>query len=143
MTGSAIRSSPRRFAAWPQNGVAGFYEGETARRLIEVLNAGGNPATLADLAGYDVQWERPLCAGYRGRVLLSAPPPQSGAQVLHTLELLEPFDLPSLGLPTRSGRALDVMASALRVGMADNRVNSDPNWTPGARRGRRLGRVRP
>jgi len=122
-----LAATLRRVAA---NGVAGFYEGETARRLIEVLNAGGNPATLADLAGYDVQWERPLCAGYRGRVLLSAPPPQSGAQVLHTLELLEPFDLPSLGLPTRSGRALDVMASALRVGMADNRVNSDPNWVP-------------
>jgi len=117
-------------------GAAGFYEGETARKVVETLNAGGNPATLADLAGYKVQWERPVCSEYRGRVLLSAPPPQSGAQVLETLELLEPFDLPSLGLPTQSGQALDVMASALRVGVADNRNNGDPNWTPMAAAGR-------
>jgi gamma-glutamyltranspeptidase / glutathione hydrolase len=111
-------------------GAPGFYEGETAHRLIEALNSGGNPSTLADLLGYRVQWERPLCAQYRGRVLLSAPPPQSGAQVLQTLMLLEPFDLPGLGLPTHSARALDIMASALRVGMADNRANDDPNWIP-------------
>ncbi len=113
-----------------EDGAAGFYQGETARRVVETLNAGGNPATLSDLAGYKVQWERPLCSEYRGRVLLSAPPPQSGAQVLETLELMEPFDLPALGLPTQSPRALDVLASALRVGVADNRGNGDPNWTP-------------
>jgi gamma-glutamyltranspeptidase/glutathione hydrolase len=119
-----------------EQGAAGFYEGETARRLVEALNAGGNPATLADLAGYPIQWERPVCAEYRGRVLLSAPPPQSGAHVLQTLKLLEPFDLPALGLPTQSARALDVLASALRVGLADNRGNGDPNWAPMAAAGR-------
>ncbi len=123
----------RRVAA---EGADGFYRGETARNLVEALNAAGNPATVADLAGYPVQWERPVCAEYRGRVLLSAPPPQSGAQVLQTLKLLEPFDLPSLELPTRSARALDVLASALRVGIADNRGNGDPNWAPMAAAGR-------
>ncbi|MDP2956801.1 MAG: gamma-glutamyltransferase family protein [Longimicrobiales bacterium] len=117
-------------------GPAGFYQGETARRLVETLNAAGNPVTLADLAGYQVQWERPVCSEYRGRVLLSAPPPESGAQVLQTLKLLEPFDLPALGLPTHSARALDVLASALRVGIADNRGNGDPNWTPMSAAGR-------
>jgi gamma-glutamyltranspeptidase/glutathione hydrolase len=119
-----------------ESGAAGFYQGETAGRVVEVLNARGNPATLADLASYQVQWERPVCSEYRGRVLLSAPPPQSGTQVLQTLELLEPFDLPSLGLPTHSARALDVIASALRVGIADNRGNGDPNWAPMAAAGR-------
>jgi len=128
-----LSAALRRVAA---SGAAGFYQGESARRLVEGLNAGGNPATLADLAGYPVQWERPVCSEYRGRVLLSAPPPQSGAQVLQTLELLAPFDLPSLGLPTHSAHALDVLASALRVGIADNRGNGDPNWTPMAAAGR-------
>ena len=119
-----------------EQGIAGFYQGETARGIVEALNAAGNPATLADLAGYQVQWERPVCAEYRGRVLLSAPPPQSGAHVLETLKLLEPFDMPALGLPTHSARALDVLASALRVGIADNRGNGDPNWAPMAAAGR-------
>lgn len=119
-----------------EEGVDGFYRGETARRLVEALNAGGNPATLEDLANYEVQWERPVCATYRGRVLLSAPPPQSGANVLQVLKLIEPWDLPQLGLPTHSARALDVLASALRVGTADNRGNGDPNWSPMAAAGR-------
>lgn len=128
-----LAAALRRIA---DSGKDGFYKGETARRLVEVLNAAGNPATLSDLAGYQVQWERPVCSEYRGRVLLSAPPPQSGAQVLQTLELLEPFDLKALGLPTQSARALDVLASALRVGLADNRGNGDPNWAPMAAAGR-------
>ncbi|GMV04560.1 MAG: gamma-glutamyltransferase [Gemmatimonadota bacterium] len=119
-----------------EEGVDGFYRGETARRLVEALNAGGNPATLEDLANYRVQWERPVCATYRGRVLLSAPPPQSGANVLQVLKLVEPYDLPQLGLPTHSARALDVLASALRVGTADNRGNGDPDWSPMAAAGR-------
>ena len=117
-------------------GADGFYKGETARRLVETLNAGGNPVTLEDLANYPVQWERPVCATYRGRVLLSAPPPQSGANVLEVLKLVEPYDLPQLGLPTHSARALDVMASALRVATYDNFGNQDPNWSPMAAAGR-------
>jgi gamma-glutamyltranspeptidase / glutathione hydrolase len=61
-------------------------------------------------------------------VVLSAPPPQTGMQILQTLALLEPYDLRSLGLPTRSARAFDVLASAFRVGMADARHIDDPNW---------------
>lgn len=128
-----LAAALRRIAA---SGTAGFYEGETAQKIVEVLNANGNPATLEDLKNYRVQWERPVCSEYRGRVLLSAPPPQSGAHVLQTLELLEPYDLKSLGLPTHSARALDVMASALRVGVADNRGNGDPNWAPMSAAGR-------
>ncbi len=107
-----------------------FYTGRIAGDLLATLNAGGHPALAADLARYRTRWLRPLCAEYRGHVILSAAPPQTGLQVLHTLELLEPFDLRSLGLPTRSARAFDVLTSALRVGMADARVNDDPDWAP-------------
>ncbi|HET9982934.1 MAG TPA: gamma-glutamyltransferase family protein [Longimicrobiales bacterium] len=122
-----LATSLRRVA---EHGKAGFYEGETARQVVATLNAGGHPATLADLAGFQPQWKRPLCTDYHGRVVLSAPPPQTGLQVLHTLELLEPIDLPRLGLPTRSAAAFDALVSALRVGMADAHGNSDPNWVP-------------
>ncbi|MGH7447198.1 MAG: gamma-glutamyltransferase, partial [Longimicrobiales bacterium] len=99
------------------------------RALIAALNAHGHPATLADLAGFEPQWKRPLCITYDGRTVLSAPPPQTGAQLLHSLKLLEPFDLRALGLPTQSPRAFDVIVSALRVAQADNRGNDDPRWS--------------
>jgi gamma-glutamyltranspeptidase/glutathione hydrolase len=110
------------------NGPRAFYEGEVAREVVSAMNRGGHPVHLQAFAGYQPQWKRPLCTDYRGRVVLSAPPPQTGAQVLHTLELLEPFNLAALDLPTRSARAFDVLTSALRVGMADNAGNDDPDW---------------
>ncbi|HEY8470764.1 MAG TPA: gamma-glutamyltransferase [Longimicrobiales bacterium] len=114
-----------------EHGKAGFYEGEVARSVVAVLNAGGNPTTLADFAAYTPRWsKRPVCGTYRRWTLLSAPPPQGGMHIIHALNLLEPHDLARLGLPTRSVDAFDVLASALRVAAADNgRHNGDPNWT--------------
>lgn len=111
-----------------EQGKQGFYAGRVAKSLVAALNAGGHPAKLEHLADYKTNWRRPLCIDYRGHTVLSAPPPQTGMQVLHTLELLEPHDLPALGLPTRSATAFDVLTSALRVGMANSGGNSDPAW---------------
>lgn len=123
----ALATSLRRIA---KDGRRGFYEGPTAEGVIAVLNAGGNPTRMSDFAMYQAQWKRPLCTDYRGYTIISAAPPQTGYQVLHALELLEPFDLKALGLPTQSARAFDVMVSALRAGQAQTRYNSDPNWVP-------------
>ncbi len=116
-------------------GAAGFYEGPVAEALVRLLNANGHPATAADLAAYEPLWKRPLCTDYRGLAVLSAPPPQTGMQVLETLELLEPHHLAELGLPTTSPRAFDVLTSALRVGQADADWNDDPRWAPVPARG--------
>ena len=121
----ALAESLRRIA---REGARGFYEGPTAEAMRTVMNAGGHPATPRDFAGYAPQWKEPLCTEYRGHTVLSAPPPQTGARVLHTLELLEGFDLPAAGLPTRSAKAFDILTSALRVGQAGAGSNGDPNW---------------
>lgn len=122
---TSLASTLRRIA---EEGRDGFYTGEIARRLVDELNRGGHPATLADLADYRPQWKRPLCGSYREWTVLSAPPPQTGMQVIHTLKLLEPYDLRALGLPTQSAEAFAVLTSALRVGMTGPRHNDDPNW---------------
>ena len=110
-------------------GRKGFYEGETAQKVVARMNEGGHPVTLADLAAYAPNWRRPLCTTYHGRTVVSAPPPQGGLQVLHSLKLLERFDLPTLGLPTRSADAFDVFTSAMRGGQQMSRFNDDPRWT--------------
>ncbi len=122
-----LAESLRRVA---QEGRRGYYEGPIAEALIATLNAGGHPATSVDLAAFQPQWKRPLCSEYHGRAIVSAAPPETGMQVLHTLELLEPFNLKALGLPTRSAPAFDVLVSALRLGQAAARGNADPNWVP-------------
>lgn len=121
----ALAASLRRVAT---DGRKGFYEGPTAEALITTLNAGGHPARLEDLRGFAPQWKRPLCTDYRGYTVLSAPPPESGMQVLHALEMLEPLDLKAMGLPTQSASAFDAIVSAMRAGQATSRSNGDPNW---------------
>ncbi len=120
-----LAESLRRIA---RDGARGFYEGPIADTVRAVMNAGGHPATPRDFAEYAPQWKQPLCTEYRGRTVLSAPPPQTGMRVLHTLELLETFDLAAAGLPTQSAAAFDILTSALRVGQAGASGNSDPNW---------------
>jgi gamma-glutamyltranspeptidase / glutathione hydrolase len=111
-----------------REGARGFYEGPTADAMLQTLNAGGHPATRRDLDEYAPQWKVPLCTEYRGYTVMSAPPPQTGMRVLHTLELLEGFDLVRSGLPVRSAAAFDILTSALRVGQVGASANGDPNW---------------
>ncbi|HWG54847.1 MAG TPA: gamma-glutamyltransferase [Gemmatimonadaceae bacterium] len=110
-------------------GDSAFYRGDIADSIVQVLSAGGNPITSADFAAYAPRWRRPLCIAYHGRAVLSAPPPQSGVQVLETLSLLSRYDLPALGLPSRSPKALEVLAGAMRVADADrSSFIGDPDY---------------
>ncbi len=119
------------------HGADAFYRGALTDEIVQVMNDGGHPVTTTDFAEYEPLWKRPLCIDYRGRTVLSAPPPQTGAQLLHTLQMLEAHDLAAAGLPTRDARAFDILTSALRVGMADNRsMNDDPRWRDVAASGR-------
>lgn len=121
----ALAASLRRIA---EDGAAGFYAGPLADEIRSVMNRGGHPATPRDFAEYAPQPKAPLCTDYRGLAVLSAPPPLTGMRVLHTLELLEPFDLKALGLPISAPAAFDVLTSALRAGQAGAGGNGDPNW---------------
>jgi gamma-glutamyltranspeptidase/glutathione hydrolase len=128
----ALAASLRRVAS---GGRQGFYEGPTAESLIAALNAGGHPARLEDPRAFEPQWRRPVCTDYRGYTVLSAPPPESGMQVLHGLRLLEPLDLMAVGLPTHSAAAFDALVSAMRAGQSVSRSNGDPNWVAVPARG--------
>lgn len=112
-------------------GPAAFYRGTIADEIVRVLNEGGNPITAADFAAFEPRWRRPMCTVYRGKTVLSAPPPQSGVQVIEALNLLEAYDLPRLGLPSRSPEAFRVLTAALRVAVTDRDAYvADPDHAP-------------
>ncbi|AHG88758.1 gamma-glutamyltranspeptidase [Gemmatirosa kalamazoonensis] len=113
---SELAATLRRIA---DQGRDGFYTGPVAAEIVSTLNAGGNPATLDDFARYAPRWKRPLCTTYRGRVVLSAPAPQGGMQVLETLNLLEPVRLTTLGAPHRDVAAFRALAGAMRAAVTD------------------------
>ncbi len=111
-------------------GKEAFYSGSTAEKMVEVMNEGDNPVTLEDFANYEPQWQKmPLCGSYHNYTVLSAPMPQTGVYIVQALNILEHYDLKSLGLPTRSPEAFDIMTSTLRLSTADRiEFISDPNW---------------
>jgi gamma-glutamyltranspeptidase / glutathione hydrolase len=114
-----------------QQGQDGFYKGEVASEMISVLQELGNPMTEEDLMIFEPKWKRPVCGVYRDHIVLSAPPPQSGFQIVQTLHLLDRYDLKSMGLPTRSYEPMHILATSMRITTADrNRFLGDPDYYP-------------
>jgi gamma-glutamyltranspeptidase/glutathione hydrolase len=59
-----------------------FYEGSAAQALARQLGAGGGLLTVDDLAAYRVITREPLRFTYRGRTILTNPPPTFGGALL-------------------------------------------------------------
>jgi len=71
-------------------GAQEFYEGETARRLVEAMTRNGGLWTLSDLKNYAVVERKPLRGRYRGYDIITAPPPSSGGVgILEMMGMLE------------------------------------------------------
>jgi gamma-glutamyltranspeptidase/glutathione hydrolase len=71
-------------------GPAPFYTGEIARRVSASVLAAGGLITAADLAGYEVIEREPVGAAYRGREVVTNPPPSAGGILLaYALALLD------------------------------------------------------
>jgi len=113
-----------------EQGPAGFYEGETARLIVEDMKANDGLITLADLKAYEAK-RRPVVTGtYRGYGIIGMPPPSSGGiAVIQTLNILEGYDLAAHG--PGSARTLHLMAEAMRRVFADRaRHVGDPDFNP-------------
>jgi gamma-glutamyltranspeptidase/glutathione hydrolase len=71
-------------------GAEPFYSGDIAAAIVEWVLARGGMLTAADLAAYEVVDREPVRVGYRGREVLTNPPPSAGGILIaHALRLLE------------------------------------------------------
>ena len=64
------------------DGAAPFYTGDIAATIVGWLQARGAAVSAADLAGYEVVAREPLHVAYRGREVLTNPPPSPGGLLL-------------------------------------------------------------
>lgn len=102
------------------DGARGFYEGETARRLVEDMRRGGGLLTAEDLAGYAPVWRRPLEAPWRGYRILAAPPPSSGGfAILQLLGMKDALAGEFAGHAHNSPQYLHLYAEMLKRVFAD------------------------
>jgi gamma-glutamyltranspeptidase/glutathione hydrolase len=79
-------------------GAEGFYTGETATAIVDEMKKGGGLITADDLRAYKAVWREPLRFDYRGRHVISMPPPSSGGIVIAmTANMLRNVDVAKLG----------------------------------------------
>lgn len=63
-------------------GARPFYEGDVAAAVAELMEAQGGLLTRADLAAYETALRAPVRARYRGREVLTNPPPSAGGTLI-------------------------------------------------------------
>lgn len=99
-------------------GRAGFYEGETARLIIEEMQRGNGLIGHGDLKKYEAKWRTPHQFQYKGFTIVSMPMPSSGGVLLHQmLKMIEDKPLPRYGF--LSPQAVQLMVEAERRAYAD------------------------
>ena len=114
-----------------ENGAAGFYEGETARLIVEEMKRIDGLITLDDLKAEQAVKRTAIRGTYRGYEIITMPPASTGGAVLvEMLNILEGFDMNAMGM--HSAKSIHVMVESMRRGFADRaRYMGDPEFNPG------------
>ena len=101
-----------------RQGLAGFYEGETAKLLVEEMRRGNGLIAYEDLKNYKAKWRTPHTFSYKGYQIISMPMPSSGGLLLHQmLKMVE--DQPLASYSFLSPLAVQTMVEAERRAYAD------------------------
>ncbi len=111
-----------------KRGVKGFYAGKTTEFITGEMARGGGLITKEDLAAYRPVLRKPVCGDYRGFEVCSMPPPSSGGvHIVQILNVLEGYDLASLG--HNSAATIHLMAEAMKQAYADrSKYLGDPDF---------------
>lgn len=111
-----------------QNGRAEFYEGETAKKMLNYLNLHNGIMTEADLLAYEAVWREALVFEYKNaRFITMAPPSSGGICVAQILKMTEPFPLAEYG--HNSLRYIQLLAEAEKRSYADrSKYLGDPDF---------------
>lgn len=99
-------------------GAKGFYEGETAKLLVEEMKRGGGIITFDDLKNYKAKFREPHVFDYKGYKIVGMPMPSSGGLLLHQmLKMIENRNIAAMGF--QSVQATQLMTEVERRAYAD------------------------
>lgn len=99
-------------------GAAGFYEGETARLIVEEMKRGNGIISYDDLKNYTAKPRVPHTFNYKGYKIIGMPMPSSGGILLHQMmKMIEYRDIGAMGF--HSVKAVQLMTEAERRAYAD------------------------
>lgn len=101
-----------------QLGQAGFYEGETARLIVEEMQRGKGLITYEDLKKYEAKERTVLSFPYKDFMVITMPLPSSGGIIINqTMKMVEQKNVAGMGF--HSVEAVQLMVEAERRAYAD------------------------
>lgn len=105
-----------------------LYNGEVGRAIVDYLEGNGGLVTMKDLREYRLIDREPVMSVYREdyEVYSMAPGSSGGAHIIQMLNILESYDVGSMGFG--SDEHLHLMTEALKIAFADRqRFMGDPS----------------
>lgn len=101
-----------------EKNAAGFYEGETARLIVEEMKRGNGIITLDDLKNYKAISRQPHVFDYKGYSVVGMPMPSSGGLLLHQMmKMIGKRNIAAMGF--QSLQAVQLMTEVERRAFAD------------------------
>ena len=99
-------------------GAQEFYTGKTAKYIVEDMKKHGGLITMNDLKNYSPRIRKPVHGTYRSYDIYSMSPPSSGgAHVVQILNIMENYNISSLGHNTAD--TMHIMAESMRRAYVD------------------------
>lgn len=105
-----------------------FYKGEIAEDIILEMKDLNGLISSEDLQNYTAQIKDPVVGNYRGyKIISSAPPSGGGTHLIELMNILEAYDLKSMG--HNSSTYIHVLAEAMKIVLKDKALNmADPDF---------------
>lgn len=105
-----------------------FYRGPLGKDVVKYVQQSGGVLAYRDLQEHHSDWVEPISTNYRGYEVHQLPPNSQGLTALEMLNILEGFDLKSLGFQT--AEYVHVFLEAKKLAFADrDRYISDPAFS--------------
>lgn len=110
-----------------EKGRDAYYKGETADKIDAFMQANGGYLRKADFEQHTSTWVDPVSTNYRGYDVFELPPNGQGLAALEMLNLLEGYDLKTMGF--NSPETLHAMVEAKKLAFADRaKYYADPDF---------------
>lgn len=94
-----------------------MYKGELAEKIVKFAQAQGGFHTMQDFAAHTSTWVEPISTTYRGHTVYELPPNNQGLAALQMLNILEGYDVKSLG--HNSAEYLHLLVEAKKLAFVD------------------------
>ena len=111
----------KTYEAIARGGRDAFYRGDIARQIVAFSEANGGYFTMRDFEDHSSVWVEPVSTNYRGYDVWEIPPNSSGILALMILNMMEDYDLPSLG--HNSAEALHLFTETKKLVWADRNLS--------------------